>query len=136
MNKVDLFLGVPLEDWFTYHPPQTKEREEKHRVCNTLALAIAKDIIYSCNVLHYKPSMESLIDLINNKVLRLKATKLARSLETEIRLYQYKCKLQLIGITPSKERFTSNILIVIQQIRMLANQSITMDYLIYREDNN
>ena len=36
------FLGFNIEDWFTYHPPITQERKDKHALANSIALSMAK----------------------------------------------------------------------------------------------
>lgn len=101
------FLGLPIEEWFKYHPPETVEQQAKHDRVNNLALAAAKCIMYdSLDVEKYGSYyMTHLLNLIEHPKLKAWAEK---------------------NLPPSKQYSAFEAIMQIQQLRMIANQSITV----------
>ena len=46
--------GLPIEEFFKYHPPQTEERQQKHDAVNAAALQFAKIVEASVKDEDYK----------------------------------------------------------------------------------
>ena len=112
------YLGIALEDWFKYHPPTTEARKAKHEAVNSLSYSLAESIgdlhLNYCDgevdqkvgqilELFNLPEKESTVQ-VSNWILSL-----ANQLKAELVL--------------------SNKLMLIQQIRMFANQAVTFESL-------
>lgn len=103
----NIFLGISIEEWFTYHPIMTDERKLKHEVVNVISLQAAKCIGAD------HPNAEKdfvrlcidLIDKIEQPELKDWAT-------------------QKIAFQKDDSLFDQ--MMKLQQLRMVANQSITV----------
>lgn len=101
------FLGLSIEEWFKYHPPTTDEHRAKHADVNALALGAAR-----CIGANYPNALGDFHGLV---------TDLTRKIEhTELKNWVAKN----IEITSADSNFDK--MMKLQQLRMIANQSITV----------
>jgi len=110
-----LYLGIPLSDWFKYHPPTTEDRKAKHEAVNKFSLTLAQSI--DCldwgEILN--ATIAQTIGLFDNP------TK-----ESTVKIIEWILNLrdQL-----EAESNPENKMMLIQQIRMFANQAVTFESL-------
>lgn len=110
-----LYLGIPLSDWFKYHPPTTEDRKAKHEMVNELSLALARSINCMDWDRTLKLAIAQIIGLFDNP------TK-----ESTVKVIEWILNLrdQL-----EAESNPDNKMMLIQQIRMFANQAVTFESL-------
>ena len=105
MANSQKLLGISLEEWFKYHPPETRLRALKHETVNRTALCMAEIALSEDEDLS---SLEELVKLIEVPELKEWAA-------SHIVLY------------PSDSEFDS--VIKIQMLSMIANQAVTVEEL-------
>ena len=110
-----LYLGIPLSDWFKYHPPTTEARKAKHEAVNKLSLTLAQNIGCMRWDEILKSTIAQIIGLFDNP------TK-----ESTVKVIEWILNLrdQL-----NAESDPDNKMMLIQQIRMFANQAVTFESL-------
>lgn len=117
-------LEVPLEEYFRYHPPQSKERIAKHDAINKAALGFAKATLKPAG---FSESMA--IDNAEYWFDRCCATALevcSSGWLQENALNEFSCALaEMEDAGPSRVIFSH-----IQQGRMFVNQAITIEEII------
>lgn len=114
-NMEPLYLGIPLSDWFKYHPPTTDERKAKHDLVNKLSFTLANSVGSMGWDGIAKSSIAQIIGLFDNP------TK-----ESTIKVVEWITRLydDLMA-----EPIPDNKMMLIQQIRMFANQAVTFESL-------
>jgi|GEM_PF-5108464 len=110
-----LYSGIPLSDWFKYHPPKTEYRKAKHEAVNNLSLALAQNIDCMSWDDASKSAIAQIIELLDNptKESTVKVTEWISHLSDQLKA----------------ESNPDNKMMLIQQIRMFANQAITFESL-------
>lgn len=110
-----LYLGIPLSDWFDYHPPLTEYRKAKHEAVNNISLFLAQNIGCMRWDEISKSAIAAIIGLFDNptKESTVKAIKWILNLRDQL----------------NAEPNPDNKMMLIQQIRMFANQAVTFENL-------
>lgn len=110
-----LYLGIPLSDWFKYHPPTTESRKAKHEAINKLSFTLANSVGSMGWDEISKSAIAQIIGLFDNP------TK-----ESTVKVIEWILNLrdQL-----NAESDPDNKMMLIQQIRMFANQAVTFESL-------
>ena len=98
---------IPIEEYFRYHAPDTEERKAKHEAVNSNALALA---------LALDAASKAIDDLM-------------RAVQKNV--YDPDCRMQAFEVARELHELFSfkKYLFIVQQIRMFANQGITIDAL-------
>lgn len=105
-----LFLGINIEEWFKYHPPETEERKAKHSKINGLALSAGK--------LSQIPASDAIAE----------SSKLVKELREAISVPELK-EWAGMNIAFHDDDSAFDRLMKIQQLRMVANQAATVEEL-------
>jgi hypothetical protein len=116
---VNFFYGIPFDDYFRYHPPTTSERKRKHDAANALSRSACFNVWAAID----ESDMESALDEVQDfgrAICGLFVNSLClkwadMSLEA------------LVEATANRDK--EAVLQLVQQIRMFANQGITLDSL-------
>ena len=108
-----LYLGIPLSDWFKYHPPITEKRKAKHEAVNKLSFALANSV----GSMSWNEISESTIAQIVGLFDHPTNESTVKVIEWIVNLHD-----QL-----NTESDPCNKMMLIQQIRMFANQAITFE---------
>lgn len=110
-----LYLDIPLSDWFKYHPPTTESRKAKHEAVNNLSLALAKSIGCMGWDEISKSAIAQIIGLFD-----------APTKESTVKVIEWILNLyDQLKTEPNPD----NKMMLIQQIRMFANQAVTFESL-------
>jgi len=110
-----LYLGIPLSDWFKYHPPTTEDRKAKHEAVNRLSFVLASSIDSMGWDEISKEAIAQIIGLFDSpaKESTVKVTEWILNLHDQLKA----------------ESNPENKMMLIQQIRMFANQAVTFESL-------
>lgn len=102
----ETYLGISLDDWFTYHPPVTESRKRAHELVGTYCRKACEDYTYLTDRFE-----SDIMGFVHEVVIQSMITKLFTELY-------------------SAAAFGGNAkMFAIQQIRMFANQAITIQEL-------
>jgi len=149
-NPSTLGINISLEEYFKYHPPQTEERKQKHKIANNAAFELVVnlfDLIDKKQELIESQTNNLIGKLINNHNAMIKiAFGYKKKIEPlfndslckkyfefvfeeilDAINYEYNNKIKA---AETKEKF----LMFAQQARMFSNQGITIDSLVPKEN--
>ena len=109
--------GIELAEYFKYHPPLTQERKDAHERVNRLCLTACEDFFGANSV----GDVQQIYSAFHEEIVGVTKNKLCQKwiLNT----------LEQLLISASLKRSDESIMMNIQQIRMFANQGITIDEL-------
>ena len=110
-----LYLDIPLSDWFRYHPPTTESRKAKHEAVNKLSFTLANSVGCMDWDEILKSAIAQIIGLFDNP------TK-----ESTVKVIEWILNLR---DHLNAESNPDNKMMLIQQIRMFANQAVTFENL-------
>lgn len=112
-----LIQGLPVSEYFKYHPPQTEERKAKHEKANKSSLE-----------LFYGLSNAVTVEQVQALQLIFAQFSIDQLIENELCRTWAKASLDRAGES-AIARDTEGILMHVQQVRMFINQGITVDEL-------
>ncbi len=111
-----MFDGIPIGEYFRYHPPQTEVRKVKHQRVNDECLEVAKALT--------QPFLSDLE--INRGVAQLRA--LTQNVFDALCVKWATTSIDFVQAA-AKSGDEESIIMHIQQVRMFLNQGITIDEL-------
>ena len=115
MNTL-LIEGIPVSEYFRYHPPVTEARKQKHETANTACLKLFNELYKTSDLEEIRRQLRVftalMTNLVDNHTCRNWAIK----------------SLEAAGNAATNQDQEA-VLMHIQQIRMFINQGITIDEL-------
>ncbi len=114
--------GIPVEEYFRYHPTQTEERRRKHETANTACLQLFRNLSRNAD----PAIVRDLLRDFNAMISHLVDDHLCRNWAIK--------SLESAGQSAISQD-VEGVLMHVQQVRMFVNQGITVDELKLLADN-
>lgn len=110
-----IVLGIPISEWFKYHPVKTEERTQEHNKNNELCYNLALAMLHS----DWK-------DAANEYIQELKSIPKLPAIHNWVEELSIQLLAQRSSMLPG---WNEKIMFLIQQIRMFNNMDITFHHL-------